>query len=158
VPITHADAPAWKHRRAKIILSLQKNGHKDKALYPRDFCQARSQVLRIQDSGLGFPSSNGDINAGFTERSQGSPVNSGIRVCDAADDSFHLGGNQSFSARRRAFTNTSVATGFQINVDSSTYREIPGFFESQQFCVLDAFVAVKAHTYDDATLHNNRPD
>jgi len=51
-----------------------------------------------------------------------------------------------------------VATGFQIDVDSSAFREIASLPESQEFCVLDDFGAVKAHAHDNATFDNDGPD
>jgi hypothetical protein len=69
-----------------------------------------------------------------------------------------LGGNQSISAWRSAFTTASVTTGLQINVDGCAFRQTPRFFESQQFCVLEVFAAVQAHAHDDATFHYDSAD
>ena len=87
-----------------------------------------------------------------------SAVNSGIRICDAADDPFHLGGNQSIAAGRSAFAASSMTTGFQINVDSCASRSMASFFEGQHLGVFDSFIAVKALANNDAILHNDGAD
>jgi len=49
----------------------------------------------------------------------------------------------------------SVATRFQIDIDSCAFRHHAGFFECQHFGVPDSVVAVKALAHDDPILHND---
>ena len=99
---------------------------------------------------------NGDNNARFTQRGYSSSIHSGIRICDATNDSFHLGGDQSIAAWRGAFAVSHVATRLQIDVDRCAPREAPGVFEGEYLCMFDAFIAVKALAHYDAIAHDNR--
>ena len=86
--------------------------------------------------------------------SNAAAVNSWIRICNAADDPFHLGSNQCIAARRSSFTASTVATWFQINVDSRASCAIAGFFKSQHFGVFDSFIPMKAAANNDAILYD----
>ncbi len=91
----------------------------------------------------------------FTKSSHTAPVNSRVRICDAAHDPFHLSLNQDGRARRSPFAIPSVATWFQIDIDSCAFRKPTCLFECQYFCVLDSIVAVKALAHDDPILNND---
>ena len=49
----------------------------------------------------------------------------------------------------------SVATWFQIDVDSCAFRQPAGLFECPHFGVPDSIVAVKALAHDNPILHND---
>jgi hypothetical protein len=81
-----------------------------------------------------------------------STVNSRIWICNAEHDSFHLGRNQSIAAGRSALAGSSMATRFQINVDSCASRTMAGFFERQDLGMFDSLVPVKALANNGAIL------
>jgi hypothetical protein len=52
----------------------------------------------------------------------------------------------------------SVATWFQVDIDSCAFRQSASFFECQYFGVPDSVVPVKALAHDQPILHDDGTD